>query len=194
MLSIQGLFSRNNRTFIVTLLLCLCAGLAHAEFDPVNDDTDIFLTNPNLDANRPNVLLIIDNTANWNSVFDNEQAALVQVIESLGEEYNVGTMLFAQTGSGNNNVDGGNVRFAIRQMTDTNKALLAGIYDDFVNEAAAQGGDKSNNAIPALAMLEAYRYFSGGYSYATHGKETSDYTAIARSTRCAPGSARSGVP
>ena len=34
-------------------------------FDPVNDDTDIFLANPSFSATRPNVLIFLDNTANW---------------------------------------------------------------------------------------------------------------------------------
>ena len=58
----------------ITFVLCLFAGIPHvnAEFDPVNDDTDIFLANPNVTANRPNVLIFIDNTANWNTAFTNE--------------------------------------------------------------------------------------------------------------------------
>ena len=32
-------------------------------FDPVNDDTDIFLANPAFTAVRPNVLIFVDNTA-----------------------------------------------------------------------------------------------------------------------------------
>jgi Tfp pilus tip-associated adhesin PilY1 len=165
----------NPKSFLATALLCFCSGqAARADFDPVNDDTDIFLANPNIDANRPNVLIFIDNTANWNNAFTNEKAALVSVISNLGEEFNVGTMLFPETGNPNDNVDGGNVRFAIRQMTDTNKSVLANIYNSFHIQ-----NDKGNNATPALGMLEAYRYFSGGYSRATHGKIKSDYTGNA---------------
>ncbi|NIO42988.1 MAG: hypothetical protein GTO41_24215, partial [Burkholderiales bacterium] len=49
------------------------AGLASAfAFDPVNDDTDLFLANPAYAAPRPNILIFLDNTANWNTRFDNE--------------------------------------------------------------------------------------------------------------------------
>lgn len=167
------------KSLIAFLLLCTFAAQVQATFDPVNDDTDIFLANPNVPAQRPNVLLIIDNSANWGPVFDNEKAALVKVIQGLGDQFDVGTELFAQTGSGNDNIDGGQIRFAIRQMTDTNKTVLSNMYNNFTNASAANGGDKSNNAVPGLAMLEAYRYFSGGHPYASYGKIKTDYTGNA---------------
>lgn len=166
----------NFKTFLGTFLVCIAVGIpqVNAGFDPVNDDTDIFLANPAIDANRPNVLLFIDNTANWNTAFANEKTALVDVITSLGEEYNVGTILFPETGGSNDNVDGAYVRFGIRQMTTGNKTVLANMYNSFDVQ-----DDKANNATPALGMLEVYRYFSGGLSRATHGKVKSDYTGNA---------------
>ena len=64
----------SNKLFRVvqTILTLLAVALfsvpaALSAFDPVNDDTDIFLANPNIAAERPNVLIILDNTANWNN-------------------------------------------------------------------------------------------------------------------------------
>ena len=54
---------------LVSFVLLFTAQLAMSAFDPVNDDTDIFLANPNITAERPNVLIILDNTANWNTGF-----------------------------------------------------------------------------------------------------------------------------
>ena len=53
---------------IYAVLIFLSGGMvpANAAFDPVNDDTDIFLANPSNPAVRPNVLIVLDNTANWN--------------------------------------------------------------------------------------------------------------------------------
>jgi len=166
----------NMKSILAAFVLCFAAGAGQvqAAFDPVNDDTDIFLANPNHTQNRPNVLIFIDNTANWNTAFDNEKSALVSVIDALSEEYNVGTMLFPETGSPNDSVDGGNVRFAIRQMTTANKSVMSGIYSNF-----DKLNDKGNNATPALGLLEAYRYFYGGYSRSTFGKIKSDYAANA---------------
>ena len=76
------------RAFMYSLIFCLSSGLsqpANATFDPVNDDTDIFLANPNLPASRPNVLLYVDNTANWNTPFTNEKSAMVNVINGLDD-------------------------------------------------------------------------------------------------------------
>ncbi len=136
------------QTVLLTFLACLASGLpsTYAAFDPVNDDTDIFLANPNVPAQRPNVILFIDNTANWNSAFTNEKAALVDVIDNLGEEFNVGTMLFPETGGGNDSVDGGYVRMGVRQMTASYTATLSSIYNSFDVNA-----DKGNNATPAGA-------------------------------------------
>ena len=74
------------RSFIaltISLLIALVAGPAYSQsFDPVNDDTDLFMMNPAASPVAPNILIIIDNTANWSSVFDAEKTALVQVVGS----------------------------------------------------------------------------------------------------------------
>ena len=60
--------------FLLNALLAMLAAAlfsipaAMSAFDPVNDDTDIFLANPSIAAERPNVLIILDNTANWKPV------------------------------------------------------------------------------------------------------------------------------
>src|SRR5438045_7300477 len=118
---------------ITSRLLRACAAAAllvvphagWAVFDPVNDDTDIFLANPSFNAQRPNVLIILDNTANWNQPFTAEKTALVNVVNSLSSDFNVGLMMFTETGGGNTGNDGAYVRFGIRQMTAANKAILA---------------------------------------------------------------------
>jgi hypothetical protein len=58
----------NSSTFLraaLTATVLAVTPLGWAAFDPVNDDTDIFLANPAFTATRPNVLLFVDNTANW---------------------------------------------------------------------------------------------------------------------------------
>ena len=84
---------------LIAAVLLFTAQLALSAFDPVSDDTDIFLANPNITAERPNVLIILDNTANWNTAFTNEKNALVQVVNGLSEQYNVGLMMFPETGT-----------------------------------------------------------------------------------------------
>lgn len=143
---------------------------ALAAFDPVNDDTDIFLANPSITAERPNVLIILDNTANWNSAFTNEKSALVTVINGLNDSYNVGLMMFPETGGGNDSVDGGYMKFHVRQMNATNKNALATIVNNLDKLA-----DKGNNATTGLAMYEAYLYYAGKASLASYGKVKTDF-------------------
>ena len=156
--------------------LLLAFGLAafctapFAVFDPVNDDTDLFRNNPNIPAERPNVLIILDNTANWNTAFTNEKSALVSVVNGLDSAFNVGLMLFPETGGGNDNIDGGYVKFAMRQMTSANKAALASIVGNLDINA-----DKGNNSTIGLAMHEAYLYFGGRINRASFGKVKTDF-------------------
>ena len=161
----------NIKDLVKFLLAVLMLGttIALAAFDPVNDDTDIFLANPNIPAERPNVLVVLDNTANWNQPFSNEKSALVQVINSLSDQYNVGLMMFPETGGSNDSIDGGYVRFHVRQMTLANKTALASMVNNLDKLT-----DKGNNATTGLALHEAYLYFSGKTSIAGHGKVKTD--------------------
>ena len=149
---------RNLTRAAAILLLTFCAMVPNGftAFDPVGEDIDIFLANPSIAAERPNILILLDNTANWNTPFAIEKDALKTVVESLGEGYNVGLMMFPETGDPNDNVDGGYVRFAVRQMTGANKSALGNMVYDF-----NPTGDKGNNATFSLLMYEAYAYFAG---------------------------------
>lgn len=144
------------------------------------DDTDLFTVNPAITAERPNVLIIMDNTANWNGPFVNEKAALVSAVTALDDKFNVGLMMFTETGGANKGPDGGYVRYAVRQMTAANKLNLTAL----VNGLDA-GNDKSNNGKAGLTMYEAYRYYAGQASYAggpagnaSNGKVKSDAGAF----------------
>ena len=160
----------------VTVLLIVVAAPVYAVFDPVNDDTDIFLANPNIPAERPNVLIILDNTANWSrnvagqAIFINEHNAIATVVSNLSDQFNVGLMLYAETGSPNDNIDGGVARFHVRQMNTQNKSVLSNMVSGF-NE----NNDKGNNNTVGLAMFEAYRYFAGKASRSSFGKVKTDY-------------------
>ena len=149
------------KTLIAFTLACSVANYGStvraAAFDPVNDDTDLFLANPALSSPRPNVLIFLDNTANWNTRFANEKLALSKVFTKLTDQFNVGLMMYTETGAGNNGPDGGYVRAAVRPMTPANRLAMASLITSF-----DQLGDKGNNATVSLAMYEIYTYFAGG--------------------------------
>lgn len=137
------------------------------------EDIDLFVGVPpdqNLLA-VPNVLIILDNTANWNTAFTNERAALASVVAGLPvDKFNLGLMLFTETGGGNTNVDGGYVRAAVRLLNEDYK-------DRFSNLVASLHvtDDKSNGGKASKIMWEAHRYFSGGAPHAGSGKNKTDY-------------------
>jgi type IV pilus assembly protein PilY1 len=149
--------------------------MASAQFDPVGDDTDIFLANPLIAATRPNILFFVDNTANWNTAFSIEKQALINTTNNLvTDAFNVGMAMFVETGSPNDNIDGAYVRFGIRQMTPTNKSRFVSMVN-----ALDISGDKGNNATYSLAMDEMFRYFAGKDSYSGFGKVKRDYSGNA---------------
>lgn len=159
--------------------LLLAPGAALPAFDPVNDDTDIFLANPAFSATRPNVLIFVDNTANWAQAtgfpapLDNKynavRTALANVVGAVNDNFNVGLGLFVETGSPNNNTDGGYMRYGIRQMTATNKTMLVSVINSLdIN------GDKGNSAVYSLAVNEMFNYFAGRLTFSGHGKDKKD--------------------
>jgi type IV pilus assembly protein PilY1 len=82
--------------------------MAHAE------DIDLFVNSP-ASSQLPNVLFIVDNTANWTQAFPNEKSALQNTFNNLpvnsdgSAKFNVGVMFFTETGNSNNNTRGGYV-------------------------------------------------------------------------------------
>jgi Tfp pilus tip-associated adhesin PilY1 len=136
----------------------------------MSEDIDLFQGNPAITGQKPNVLIILDNTANWNTPFDYEKAALVATVNALDDRFNVGVMMFAETGSPNDNTDGGYVRATIRNMNGTNKTALANLVNNLRKDY-----DKGNKATYAQAMHEAYLYFSGSTARAGLGRYKRDF-------------------
>lgn len=165
------MFPRNLLRTALALCLLAVSPAGWTIFDPVNDDTDIFLANPAITSERPNVLIFVDNTANWNQAFDTEKSSLVSVVGGLDDNFNVGMGMFVETGNPNDNIDGAYIRFGIRQMTTTNKTAFTGMVT-----ALDKLGDKGNNATYSLAMDEMFRYFSGTASMSGFGKVKRDFT------------------
>jgi type IV pilus assembly protein PilY1 len=139
------------------------------------EDIDVFSGTPG--SGLPNVLFIVDNTANWNQAFTNEMAALSTVIKDPNlvnvdgsAKFNVGIMLATETGNPNNNVSGGYIRAAIRPLTSANAALYATMIKNF-----DKLNDKGNSGFSALEMAEAYYYFTGSAPYAGNSKIKTDF-------------------
>jgi type IV pilus assembly protein PilY1 len=174
--------------------LLLFASFSRAE------DIDLFLGTPSTAADVPNVLFIVDNTANWNQAFQNEMTALAHTFANLPEnadgspKFNIGIMLATETGAPNSNVSGAYLRAAIRPMNAANKARYAALILSLDKLA-----DKGNGGYSALNMAEAYRYFTSGAPYAGNNKVKADYfgnvagTAQSRAVYQLPGNALASV-
>jgi type IV pilus assembly protein PilY1 len=168
-----------NKRFLITLLT---AALAFATAASHAEDIDLFVGSPPTQQALPNVLFIIDNTANWGGQntslpFANEKSALVNTFANLpvnpngSARFNVGVMFANETGNPNNNVTGGVVRAAIRPMNSANKAKYAALFNTL-----DAGLDKGNGGISSLVMAEAFRYFTGGAPHGGNSKAKADYT------------------
>lgn len=150
---------------------CFAILLATFSASALADDIDLFVGAEPGAVDAPNVLIILDNTANWNTAFTNEMAALASVVESLpADKVKLGLMLFTETGGGNSGNDGAYVRAAIRLMSESNKLK----YKSLVTSLDI-GGDKGNAGKISKAMEEAYFYFNKGAPYAGNQKAKTDY-------------------
>lgn len=150
------------------------------------EDTDIFFINPAIAGLRPNILIILDTSSNWSandsvaadgtSIYQNVGNALAATIQGFVDKgianlFNVGLMMYAETGGGNDNIDGGVIRAGVRWMNPTNADALVNFF-----KSVDGGFDKSNNTSLGLAFYEAYQYFSGLEAYAGGpGKLKRDY-------------------
>lgn len=145
----------------------------------IADDIDLFQGGADTTGAKPNVLIVVDNSANWNSSNQgwpgglkqgqSELRALNYVLNSLTGDVRVGLMFFVKgTGSAK---DGGYVRFGIRDMDDTNRGALQSILTGyssgsiFNDESTGQQVATANSKYGEM-MYEAYKYFSGSTSYA----------------------------
>lgn len=151
---------------------CLLVGMllsapAQSQF---TSDIDIYARS-STSTSAANVLIVVDNTANWSAAFNNEMAALITSVNALPrDQFRVGLMLFTESGTGNSGNDGAYVRSAIRLLDadyQTKFKSLIGSFD--------KNSDKSNGGKAGLTMAEAYYYFTGQAPYAGNNKVKTDY-------------------
>lgn len=162
----QGFATRHLRRWTI-LAIGLAASLpALAQY---TSDIDIYSGTSTMDP--PNVLILLDNTANWNNAFTNEIAAIVSTIRALpADKFRVGLMLFTETGNPNSNVDGGYIRAAVRPLDDVYKTKFTDLL-----LSLDKLGDKSNGGKAGKTMAEAYYYFTGAAPNSGNNKVKADY-------------------
>jgi type IV pilus assembly protein PilY1 len=165
----MGHFVRQLSAVAVMLFTALHSIPAQSQY---TSDIDLYSGIPS-QQDLPNVLIIVDNTANWNQVFDVEKDALKSTFSSLTpDRFRAGMAMFTQSGE---SPDGGFVLAGIRQVDSGYAGKLSNLVGSFVNETPNKDGHKGNNATVGLAMMEAYYYFAGLAPYASSGAAKADY-------------------
>lgn len=159
-------------TRILAMLALLAAPMARAE------DIDIFAPTKADAASMPNILIMVDNSANWSRSAqkwpDNdgkqgaaELKAIRNVLNSSSVTINANVGFGGFTGSGSST--GGYIRFGMRDMTaSANKEALTKILDHIASDINSSV-EKVNDNAESAGLYEAYKYFHslsvfrGGY-------------------------------
>ncbi len=155
----------------LALLLCLVA----LPMQTLADDIDIFVGTSGGTSGNANVLIVLDNTTNWNRQSQHwpgqitqaqaEINAIKTVVSSLDSTVNVGLMMMTDNGSGNS---GGYIRSAVKQMTDANKTAFVALLDTMYNNYKDYG--TSSNMNYGNVLFDVFKYF-GGYTSPTHATD-----------------------
>ena len=116
------------------LKIAVITALPLASFIASPEDIDIFSVDSGNQVQIPNVLFVIDNSANWSRQSQqwpggedqgqSEVDAIKTVLQDLDSSINVGLMEFITGGSAGDQ-DSAYIRFHIRPMTAANKVLLS---------------------------------------------------------------------
>lgn len=161
----KPLYRRSLLSALGALLLVITLPL-RAQY---SSDIDIYGTAGS--NQRVDVLIMVDNTANWTSAFSNEIAALKSAFNSMPTgKLRVGMMLFTESGGGDSGPDGAYVRAAMRDLDTAYKDKLSTLLNSLdVNL------DKSNGGKTGIALAEAYFYLAGKAPYSGNNKNKTDY-------------------
>ncbi len=187
-----------------TFLRTICALAASALFalSAMAEDIDLFTGAAGTTGPAPNILIILDNSSNWNrndqqwptgKQGQSELQALKDLMDAkdsqgnplLNSNINVGLMMFTSAGS----PTGAYVRYHIRGMTDTNKAAFKEMIGDptctaslnslmgtpnciLANFNSSQEETNSAATIYEASLFETFKYF-GGYTDPAHASTDS---------------------
>jgi type IV pilus assembly protein PilY1 len=194
-----------NKTHAALRLMASFA-LAAAGSTAVAEDIDIYSASLPPSVGAPNVLIVLDSSANWSQSFSGstkfaaEKTALATVVNALNTQFNLGIEMYTESGGGNSNTDGGYIRFAVQPMTNANgtpsdarncllKMVGAGttcLSTNLFYTNLDINNDKSNGGKIGKTMNEAYNYFAGVNAYAGNNKVKADPLAFVNRTILGP--------
>ena len=155
------------------LHLALYMVLALGVLPSMADDTDIFNQPPGSNPAAPNILFVVDNTANWSRASQKwvgsstagsaELLAIKNFVAGLTQPANVGLMEFTTAGH-----TGGYVRFGVRDMSiAANNTAFQNIVSG-MSLSVTSPSEKVNQNSGGIAntLYEAWLYLNGSASWA----------------------------
>src|SRR5882672_259327 len=174
------------QTALFAALLAGCGCAMAVGIDLVGDDTDLFTTNPNIAAQVPNVLIVVDNTASWDrnnngwsgnldaactaagmtggKQGDAELCAMYVESAKLSAAVNVGFMMFNDTNHGSY------VRFPMKSMTSTNIASFQTLVSGM--NIGSPTNKVGSNSTYEDKMNDVFRYFNSLQTYTQNAAPT----------------------
>lgn len=145
----------------------------------IAEDIDVYVGGEGQTGASANVLIVLDNSANWSNAADTipgtstkgqgELESLLAVLQSLDDSINVGLLMSTESGS----TQSGYVRQHIRPMTATNRARFEETLNDILDIGITNNKPDEqvpNNADGDSALDEAFRYFASHPTDATKKK------------------------
>ena len=135
------------------------------------DDTDLFKQPSGVSSAAPNIIFILDNTANWSraaqqwvgssTAGDAELLAIKKFVAGLTQPANVGLMEFTTIGQ-----TGGYVRYGLRDMTNgANNSALQNIVSGIDVNSSSEKVNQNSGSI-ANTLYESWLYLNGSASWA----------------------------
>jgi Tfp pilus tip-associated adhesin PilY1 len=157
-----------NLSRFATLTLAFAAVFGSFQASP--EDIDIFSVDESNVVARPNVLIVLDNSANWSrqsqqwpdgdTQGQSEAIAIKTVINELDPSVNVGLMEFITSGAAADQ-DSAFVRFHMRPMTAANKATLSNHMDTIFNNINDPDEKRPQSNPFGNLMWDVYNYLAG---------------------------------
>lgn len=150
-------------------LLGLSLGLMFSGAAPQAEDIDIFVGGTGAQTSMPNILFVLDNSANWSRNDQHwepkgvtqgqaEVRAIKNTLAGLTGKVNVGLMMYVTQGSHNDNAY---VRHALQLLSTTNQTALNAKLDQIDANINAPIEKRQANPKFGYLMNDAYNYLAG---------------------------------
>ncbi|MCG6985309.1 MAG: hypothetical protein LJE61_08955, partial [Thiocapsa sp.] len=147
---------------LATGLLCACA-LTRAE------DIDIFVGGTVTESSKPNILFVLDNSANWSRNSQHwqpsgvvqgqaEVRAIRNALADLTDKVNVGVMMYSTQEPYTNS---GYVRHALKTLNSTNQAALNARLDRIYDNINEPSEKRQGNPKFGSLMHDVFNYLNG---------------------------------